>query len=346
MIKSLKLRNFRNFKDKKIIFDDNKCFIIWKNGQWKTNILEALSILTNNSIIGIETEKLVLNWENNFFIEYEDELWNNIWMSFDKENKRKTYIINSKKTTKKKFILNTPKSVIFSPIIMNLMYLSPSLRRNFLDNILSNSFLKYDNIIKEYKKILKNRNIILKKIRENKVEKKEINFRDNEFIKQSKLIYNYRFIIIEFLQKYIPKSSEYFLWKINYVSLIYKTKILKEDIEWSMKKYLEKNFERDIILWVTSIWPHIDDFDILVDNINLIDFASRWETKSVILFLKMLEITFIEKITDKKPILLIDDLLSELDDFHKKILINKIEYYQTFITSIELDSIDENIIKL
>ena len=346
MIKSLKLKNFRNFRNKKLIFDDNKCFITWKNGKWKTNILEALSLLTNNTILWIEAEKLILKWENNFFIEYEDNVWNNIWISYDKETWRKTYIINSKKTTKKKFILNTPKSVIFSPIIMNLMYLSPSLRRNFLDDILSNSFLEYDNINIEYKKILKNRNIILKKIRENKVEKKEINFWDNEFIKLSTIIYKYRFLIAEFFEKFTPKSSEYFLWKINNVSFIYKNKVLKENIEWSIKKYLNKNFERDIILWVTSIGPHIDDFNILVDNINLVDYASRWETKSVILWLKLLETTFIEKKTGKKPILLIDDLLSELDDYHKELLINKIKYYQTFITSINLNSKNENIIKL
>ena len=346
MIKSLKLKNFRNFLDKHITFDSKKCFIIWKNGKWKTNILEALSILTNNSIIWIEIDKLVLKWKNTFFIEYSDEKWNKLWISYDKKIRRKTYIINTKKIIKKKFIQNTPQSVNFSPIIMNLMYLSPSLRRSFLDKILNNSFPEYESITKKYKKIIKNRNIILKKIREEKIQKNEINFWNTEFIKYAKKIYIYRFKIIEFLQKHINKSNEYFLWKISEISLIYSTKIQKKDIEWSIKNYLEKNFERDIILWNTSIWPHIDDFDILVDNTKLISFASRWEIKSVILWLKLLETSFIEKTTGKKPILLIDDLLSELDDIHKKILINKIKYYQTFITSIELDNKNENIIKL
>ena len=92
--------------------------------------------------------------------------------------------------------------------------------------------------------------------------------------------------------------------------------------------------------------PHIDDFEIQVDNIKLTNFASRWETKSVILWLKLLETSFIEKTTKKKPILLIDDLLSELDNNNKKILIDKIKYYQTFITSIEFKNKDKNIIKL
>jgi DNA replication and repair protein RecF len=92
--------------------------------------------------------------------------------------------------------------------------------------------------------------------------------------------------------------------------------------------------ERDIILQKTQIWPHIDDFEIRVDGINVTHYASRWEIKSIIIYLKLLEWLFIEKKTWKKPIMLIDDLLSELDDLHKNMLLKKIEYYQTFISSI------------
>jgi DNA replication and repair protein RecF len=85
---------------------------------------------------------------------------------------------------------------------------------------------------------------------------------------------------------------------------------------------------------------------VLVNNIKLIDYASRGETKSIIVWLKLLETAFIENISKKKPILLIDDLLSELDEDHKLMLVNKIKYYQTFITSIELKTEEENLIKL
>lgn len=349
MINWLKLKNFRNFKDKKIDFYWEKTFIIWENWKWKTNILEALSLLTNNSIIQIEFEKMVLKWEKSFFIEYEDWIWNNLWISFDKDLKKKNYIINWKKVSKSKLMENSSKSVIFSPIVMNLMYLSPSLRRNFLDQILINSFPEYSKKIEQYKKILKNRNIVLKNIRERKCGKEEINFWDNSFINISFEIYNYRFKIIEFFQDNIWTCCEYFWEKVKNVKFIYETKIEKDNIKEIIKNYLEKNIDRDIIIWKTVIWPHLDDFNILLDEVKLTDFASRWETKSVILWLKLLETIFIEKYTNKKPILLIDDLLSELDENHKKILLNEIKDYQTFITGIALilDNLEEtNIIKL
>jgi len=334
MIKSLKLKNFRNFEDIEFIFENEKFFIVWENWKWKTNILEALSILNNNSIIWINFDMLVKNNENNFFIEYQNDDWKTLWISYDKELKKKRFFVNKKTTSKKIFTENTNISVIFSPIIMNIMYLSPSLRRDFLDQILINSFNNYDKLLSNYKKILKNRNKILKNIRENKSKKEEINFWNQEFIKNAVEIYKYRLQLCDFFQKHIKKSSEYFLWKIKNVDFEYQTKVNRDKIPDDIIKYLEKNFDRDIIMWTTSIWPHIDDFDNIIDNNRLVEFASRWETKSIIIWLKLLETAFIENITNKKPVLLIDDLLSELDEKHKDILINKIKYYQTFITSI------------
>ena len=93
----------------------------------------------------------------------------------------------------------------------------------------------------------------------------------------------------------------------------------------------------------THIWPHIDDFDIIIDNISLTKFASRWETKSIIIWLKLLEVSFIEKLTWKKPILLIDDLLSEIDEIHKNLLLENIDWNQVVIASINKLSEENNI---
>lgn len=229
---------------------------------------------------------------------------------------------------------------------MNIIYLWPSLRRNFIDQILLSSFSDYSSILSNYKKILKNRNMVLKNIRENKSNKNEITFWDQKLINESIKIYNYRFKLIDFFVTHMNKSKEYFLWKVDNIEFFYKTKVQKNNIENDMKDYLEKNIDRDIILWKTHIWPHIDDFNILVDKKEIINYASRWEIKSIIIWLKLLETAFIEKFSNKKPILLIDDLLSELDEIHKKLLINKMNYYQTFITSINLTNITKSCIKL
>lgn len=345
MIKELRLINFRNFSDFKLNSLNKENFIIWENWKWKTNILEAISLISNNSITWLSLDELIKKWEDYFFVEIIDNLWNKISISYTKEKKKKTFMYNNSKITKKKFNQITKKSVIFSPIIMNLMYLSPSLRRDFLDNILKNSFENYEKLLLEYKKIVKHRNKTLKSIYENKANKQDIIFWNEKFINHSTEIYKYRFKIINFLKDSIKNTLEYFSWKIEKIELIYNTKVDEKNIKNSIEKYINKNINRDIKLWKTAIWIHVDDFDILIDWNSLSHFASRWETKSIIIWLKLLEWIFIEKMTNKKPILLIDDLLSELDEKHKNMLLKKIKYYQTFITSINKIN-NKNIIKV
>lgn len=334
MIKELKLINFRNFKEKIIDNFEIENFIIWENWKWKTNILEALSQLWNNSITKLNLDDLVALWEDYFFIEIKDEKENKYSFYYSKKEKKKNYMINNKKTSKKEFASIAHSCVIFSPIVMNMFYLSPSLRRDFLDETLKSSYNDYEKLLKDYKKILKSRNSILKAIWENKVKENEIDFWDNKFIEIASEIYKYRFKFINFLQESIINTKPYFSWKVENVVFEYKTKIEKENIKNSIKGYLNKNLKRDTILWKTHIWPHVDDFEIKTDWVSLIHYASRWETKSIIIYLKLLEGIFIEKKTWKKPILIIDDLLSELDIDHKNMLLKKINYYQTFITNI------------
>lgn len=357
MIKSLKLKNFRNFANSEFFFSEKANVILWENWKWKTNILEALALLHLSYISKIDFDNLISSGEEIFYIEVETIYGDTISMSYDKNTKRKKYMHNNKSINRKKFSSIIGKVVFFSPIVMNMMYLSPGLRRDFLDEILNSTFEKYRDITSEYKKILISRNKVLKNIRENKSSKSEIEFWDDKFALKASQIYNYRFWIVNFLKENIDYFKNYFENKISKCEFTYKTKIIEnekidkeeklKDIQKQIKKYLNTNLDKDIILWITNIWPHCDDFDIYVDNIAIKEFASRWEVKSVIIWLKILEIKFIEKFLNKKPILLIDDLLSELDEKHKNILIENIKWYQIFITSIKNDYKDDiNIISL
>ncbi|PZM85057.1 hypothetical protein DLH72_02270 [Candidatus Gracilibacteria bacterium] len=337
MINSLKLVNFRNFSDKKIEKFELKNFIVGENGRGKTNTLEALSILGNNSILKLSLDDLVKVGEDYFFLEIEDSEKGKIGFYYSKKDKRKNFLLNGKKITKKIFLENSYSCVIFSPIVMNMMYLSPTLRREFLDEVLKSSFYDYEVLLKDYKKILKSRNSCLKAIYEGKASKEEIFFWDKKFIEISEKIYNYRFQLIDFFEKSIKNIENYFSVKFEQICFNYVSKVSKNTVGQDIKKYLEKNIDRDIILGRTSIGPHIDDFDIILDGISLSKFASRGEVKSVIIYIKLLEGIFIEKKTGKKPILIIDDLLSELDDNHKNTLIDKIIYYQSFISNIRED---------
>ncbi len=347
MIKKLKLKNFRNFDDSQFFFDEKINAIIWENGKWKTNILEAISLLHLSNISKIDFDNLVKFNKEVLYIEIEDILWNNISLSYEKTSKKKIYKYNWKKVAKKKLFSKIEKIVFFSPIMMNIMYLSPNLRRDFLDDILIRVFENYKEILSKYKKILSSRNKILKNIREWNSQKTELEFWDKQFVKQASIIYNYRIWITNFFKENISTFDVYFENKISSINFEYKTKILnnkklnkKEKIEYIQKQILEnleKNLKKDIIIWSTSMWPHNDDFEIYVNKISLVEFASRWEVKSVIIWMKLLEISFIEQFLKQKPILVIDDLLSEIDEKHKNIILKSIKWYQTFISSIRKD---------
>ena len=333
-------------KVRSFFFGDKKNFIIWENGKWKTNVLESIILLSWwYSIINLNFENLVKENEDFFYIEYKNKIWILYSLFYDKQKNKRIYSLNWKSINKKKFIEQNQKNVSFSPITINMMYLSPSLRRDFLDTTLISSYTQYEQILKKYKQILKNRNKLLKSIMQWKSDRKNLNFWNKKFIEISNIVYEFRFKFVEFLERNQNDFIKYFWDKVQKIKLEHKTKVSKDNLEKDMEQYLEKNRERDIILWKTQIWPHIDDFDITLDGKSIISFASRWEAKSTIIWLKLLEIKFIEKETWKKPILLIDDLFSELDNKHKDMLLWEIKSYQTFFTAIELEK-EKNVIKL
>jgi len=332
-LKEIKLKNFRNFSNEKLLISESLTQIIWNNWKWKTNILEAIALLTWNDFLWINFNHLINKNEDIFFIQANID-WINFSISFDKIKNKKTYFIWDKKTTKNKFNEKTIKSVVFDPQFMNLMYFSPSNRRDYIDSLLSNTFPGYNKLIIMYKNTLKNRNKILKNIWIWKSNIDEIYFWNNEFIKQAIEIYKYRFFLNKYIINNIVSYKDFFLWKIDKINFKYITNIDINNIENNLKDYLENNLNKDILLWTTRIWPHIDDFDITIDNISIKDFSSRWEMKSILIWLKLIELKFLEENTKQKPILLIDDLYSEIDDKHKELLLKYIEKYQTITTSI------------
>jgi DNA replication and repair protein RecF len=133
-------------------------------------------------------------------------------------------------------------------MVMNMMYLSPGLRRDFLDTILSHSYKEYARLLKNYKDILKNRNKVLKNIREEKRQKQEIDFWNEKFIEIASQIYTYRYEIKNYFCNHIDSLLVYLNGKVKNISFHYITKVEEKKERESIRSYLLKNFERDIIL--------------------------------------------------------------------------------------------------
>lgn len=286
-------------------------------------------------LVQAHPEYLIQKWEDIFFLWYVLDTWDAAF-SYTQDWKKRKYFLSGKSTTKQKIKEIYPHVISFHPMMMNMMYLSPSERRKFLDEILSQAFPEYGSYLQKYKKILTSRNRVLKNIHEGKSGRSEIDFWNLEFIKYTEKIYIYRKKICDFFIDNSSSLQQYFFGKVKDISFVYDT---KTDISapWdSIKAYINSNFEKEILLKKTLRWPHLDDFQILLDGIELIQFASRWEVKSIILWLKFLETDFLKKYSSKSDIIfIIDDLLSELDEEHRKLLLNHIDWYQSIMSSIE-----------
>lgn len=332
MIQQIRLQNFRNFSNTTFQFE-NTNFIYGENGMGKTNILEALSIF-DTPIVDLDFSLLLKKWENIMYVEITLCNGKKIGISYDATTKKKKYLVNGLSTTKKKMAEVVPKMVSFHPLGMNMMYLWPSKRREFIDHIVTQSFCEYGKILQKYKKIVISRNKVLKNISEGKSSLKELDFWNDSFVEYACHVYSYRIPLIRFMQSHIGQLQKYFGSKVQDIELKYITKVESGNIKKSLQEYLQNNQQRDIILRKTAIGPHVDDFNIFLDGTSLIDFASRGEVKSSIIDLKFLESDYRKLHHGQSPIFLIDDLMSELDESHKDMIFQNISNSQIFITSI------------
>jgi len=328
------MNNFRNFSMREVSFDDGINLIIAKNGSGKTNILEALSY-PSAPLVETQVEYLVKKWETSLFVEVRG-LSNKISYSYEIATKKRQYLIESKSTTKQKVKILYPHIISFHPMLMNLPYLWPSERRKFLDEILVMTFPEYKNILRDYKKILLNRNRVLKNISEGKSSESELDFWDTQYVDAAQKVYTYRKKIIEYFGDSTSQLLQYFFWKVEKIEFIYISKTPLVETKDYLQNYISKNRTKEILLRKTLRWPHLDDFEIRIDTTALTHFASRWEVKSVLIWMKLLEKNFVEQYSDKTHIVyLIDDLLSELDTEHRNMLLENIKGHQSIITSIE-----------
>lgn len=339
VIEKLLIKNFRNFQQREVSFWAWKNIIIWNNWHGKTNILEALA-LPVSPLIESKGEYLVKKWESILHLNYQFSSGSSSY-SYDLNDKKKRFFLGKSLCTRPKFLETYPHVVSFHPLVMNMMYLSPSERRDFLDQTLIQSHSSYKKNLWEYKKVLLSRNRVLKNIFEKKSSPSELDFWNEKFIQSASSIYTSRKMLIDFLSTNISELEKYFFWKVQQVEFIYSLKIDIWNPKASLKSYIENNTQKEILARRTCVWPHLDDFDILLDWTPLIHFASRGEVKSSILALKFLESAFIQSSSDKKDILfLIDDLLSELDHEHRDMLWKHIWKRQCIVSSIEDSEVD------
>ncbi len=325
IIKSVKLRNFRNHSEYRLDCKSDTTLILGENGWGKTSILEAIYILLRGKSFRAVDADILKRGEEYYRIEIESDEGELIAATFDGNDKNFLVLDKKSKRLPKK---NKYPVVLFLPSDLNLISTSPTKRRDYFDKVFGQFDEGYSNAVLRYEKALKQRNELLK----------------NEFVTAESLfswnllLAKYGSMIEEYRSKFIGEINE----KITdiYRSIAENEDVVKLRLEGgnvtSEAEYLailDKNAQKDIYLRHTSFGVHRDDFVFMFNNEVADGSASRGETRSIILALKFIEADLIYQKTHKKPIILLDDVFSELDKKRQKCLVQNFKDNQVIITS-------------
>ena len=343
IIRRLSVKNIRSHTEKVIDLSEGTTVLIGKNGAGKTSLIESIYLaLQGTSFKGTDSDML----------RYETPWWR-IELLLDDETIRSVTHDPSRQSGKKQFVINDKKSyrlsprdkypvVLFEPEDLRLLNGSPSRRRDFIDHILIQLDPLYSTTMRKYDRALKQRNTLLK----------------NGFLRNEDIfIWNialseYGAKIIEqriYATEVINKEINNYYNEIAHTNDIVTVHYSHTSIDYSAQKLLkelESNLERDKILKHTSIGPHRHDIIFKFNNSLALSVASRGEVRSIILALKKIEVVIIEKLTGRSPIVLLDDVYSELDDDRQLSITN--DNNQRIITSTRYENIDKKalVIKL
>lgn len=343
LVKSIRLKNFRNYKE--ALFKDFEKInvFIGKNAQGKTNFIEALFFLIRAKSFKNAKDTELISF-NEDFCEVEGIIsLKNVENSFKIQISRydgKKYFLNDKEVILKNY-KKAISPVVFKPDDLYIVKNSPQDRRKYIDDILISIDSIYAYNLSSYKKILFERNKILKDYNKNL---KLLDIYDIQLAKYGSkiLIDRLKFLknLEEFSKKYYKDLSKDD-FKILYLSTIPPKKSLEDTVDMYIK-ILKTVRNRDLDLKITTIGPHRDDIDFKINDRSVKTYGSQGEIRSVVLSLKLGELKLLTLKNNINPILLLDDVFSELDSERRNYLFNSIKDIQTFITSTSAENLKFN----
>jgi DNA replication and repair protein RecF len=336
-LKNLKLSNYRNFSSVDLKLSNSTLFV-GKNAQGKSNVLDAVYFLATTKSPKAEKDSQLIKEDQTVcrvegVIEKEGEGENNleIVMQDNSEGFTKRTRVNGVSRRVVDYLGNLVV-IQFVPEDLNLVIGSPSLRRWHLDITLAQIDRDYKRAISEYSEVITKRNRVLKKIREGLSRIDELSFWTDRLLVNGLVISDKRNQFFKFLsasEKILGQNYEY----------VYLPNVLTKD-------RLDEYLDREIASASSLIGPHRDDFMFTLNGRNLAYFGSRGEQRTAVLDLKLLELEYVTRVFNSKPILLLDDIFSELDDEHRDHVISVIKNQQTILTAVENEIIPKDFLDM
>ena len=341
IIKSLELSNFRNYDLLDMEFDSGTNILYGDNAQGKTNILEAIYLCATTKSHRGTKDKDIVNFDEEeahirtLMEKKGEEIRIDMHL---RKNKTKGIAIDGTKIKKAAQLLGLMNVVFFSPEDLTIIKNGPAERRKFVDMELCQLDLMYLNHLNQYNKIVNQRNTLLKDLYMNPSLRDTLDVWDMQLVNFGESIIERRITFVEQLNEIIRDIHSSLSGGKEELKIIYEPDVAAADFEEKLKYSREK----DIRLKQTTAGPHRDDFGFYANGIDIRKFGSQGQQRTAALSLKLSEIELVKRMTGDTPILLLDDVLSELDSSRQNYLLSSIGDIQTIITCTGLDEFVNN----
>ncbi len=329
VLKTLRVQNFRTHSDFILEIGEKSTLISGANGSGKTSLLEAIYFALQGTSFRSSDKEILRNDGSSWFrIDLKDskDSLRTIIFNDSVQKSKKQFLVDGNKKARLSANLRIPV-ILFEPDDLQLLSGSPTRRRNFLDQFLSQIFPSFQLALSRYNKALRQRNNLLKRE----------NVSKDELFPWNLMLAEYGAEIIskrqDFLKLLNSKIEEVY-YEISGVKDEIKIDYLGEKVSKNeILAILSENIERDKILGYTNFGPHKHDIQFIFNKKPAQNIASRGENRSLVLALKFIETDILADLTAKRPIILLDDVFSELDNDRQKLLTKHFSKYQTIITS-------------
>lgn len=330
-IDSLALLNYRNYKDEKISFSKGINILYGDNAQGKTNVLEAIYMLATTKSHRGSHDKEIINFDSEESHIKADIIKNDITHRIDmhlRKNKNKGVAINRIPIKKSAELFGLVNIIIFAPEDLNIIKESPSERRRFIDMELCQLNKIYYSELSTYNKILNQRNNLLKQISFDNSKIDMLDIWDIQLVDYGKRVIRERKKFIDRINEIIPQIHKNLTKGKEQLKLIYDKNVKEDDFE---NELLSKR-DAELRYQSTQIGPHRDDIIFELNGKDVKKYGSQGQVRTVALSLKLAEIELVKYTINDNPILLLDDVMSELDSGRRDALLESISNIQTIIT--------------
>ncbi|OGL36725.1 hypothetical protein A3F38_02305 [Candidatus Saccharibacteria bacterium RIFCSPHIGHO2_12_FULL_48_21] len=351
MISTLRLRNFRSYRDASFEFEGGVNIVVGPNASGKTNLLEAVLVLARGS--SYRARDIDLIKKNKKWAQLDGFFGSNSRVVRFENNdggdkSAKLFSLDGKKLQRLSLERTVPV-VFFEPNHLQLISQGPNSRRDYFDDLLERTKLGYKPLLASYRRTLAQRNSLLKQPAHRA--KSQLFAWDVRLSELGEKVVGSRVELIEEMNQTVAKNYSRIATKKNQLSLGYQAQFNSQNYSSRMLSKLEANTDLDFQRGFTGCGPHREDFSFELNGQPISSTASRGEIRSIVLALKVIELALVEKTRGQKPIFLLDDVFSELDGARRRALVKYLKKYQAIITTTDADAVigyfgDHNLVPL